>query len=64
MKKLKGKTKLICNHCGKEFYLYFSQTKKGGGKFCSKNCMDNSRKNGNNLICFYCGKEFYRAKVK
>ncbi len=64
MKSKKEKIKLICNYCGKEHYLLECQLTRGRGKFCSKKCMDESRKNGDNLKCFHCGKDFYRAKAE
>jgi hypothetical protein len=34
MKKVEKK----CKWCGKEFLTYPSETRKGGGKFCSRSC--------------------------
>lgn len=58
------KIKLKCNNCNTEFYKYPCQLKeKNGikpGRFCSKKCMDDSRKHGEDLTCKMCGVVFYR----
>lgn len=33
-----GRVKRICLSCGKKFIAHRSNVKRGGGKFCSKNC--------------------------
>jgi hypothetical protein len=30
--------KIMCKHCNKVFYTFESEMRKGGGKFCSRNC--------------------------
>jgi len=50
--------KRICQHCGKEFYVYPSYIKVGGGKFCSKECWYKYKHNKVKRICEQCGKEF------
>jgi hypothetical protein len=59
------KIQKICEHCGKTFCRYPSEliVRKGiktAGRFCSRNCMQESRKNGDDVICVSCGKPFYR----
>ena len=39
-----GKIAVRCQNCGKIFYVYPSEIKKGGGKFCSNECKYASRK--------------------
>ena len=33
-----AKIKAICKQCGKEFFVYPCQIRRGGGKFCSISC--------------------------
>ena len=60
-----------CKVCGKKFITYLSRIKKGGGKYCSRDChykgreypkgKDNSQyKEKIKKICPVCGKEFWR----
>ena len=69
-----GKIKRVCEICGKEFKVIPSLLKRGGGRFCSPQCMgkwqsdeNNPRWKGGELkrICEQCGKRFkiepYRA---
>lgn len=37
-----------CIQCGKEFEVYLSEIKKGGGKFCSRSCATTYRNLTNN----------------
>lgn len=52
------KIKKICEQCGKEFELFPSQIKQGKGKFCSRKCSQEARKNKEKRVCEQCGKEF------
>jgi hypothetical protein len=60
----KERIKLKCVECGKEFHLLPCQIKSTSkikrGRFCSKLCMENSRRNGSNLFCALCDTMFYR----
>lgn len=48
-----------CQHCGKEFRIIQSVTKKqDGGKYCSKECSDASKRDYVSLSCSQCGKRF------
>ena len=50
--------KVECQHCGKEFKVVPSEIKKGGGKYCSKQCSGARRQTRVATNCQYCGKEF------
>ena len=52
------KIKCICEVYGKEFYVYPSVIKIGGGKYCSRKCNNESQKIEIILKCEFCGKEF------
>jgi hypothetical protein len=58
--KTKEKLKLNCLHCDSIHYKLDCQTKKGRGKFCSKECANKHRQNGSTLKCEFCEVEFYR----
>ena len=49
-----------CKQCGSEFEFtgYPSFIKRGGGKYCSKECLHNSMKNRKQITCIGCGKTF------
>ncbi len=47
----------ICQHCGKHFYTYHSELRKGRGRFCSPLCWYASRKI--ERVCKQCGKTFF-----
>ena len=49
-----GLVKKICLTCGKEFGVYPAIDKKGGGKYCSYECLKTSKI----IECEVCGKEF------
>lgn len=51
--------KRVCKFCGKEFEIKLSLIKRGNGKFCSKECMDDWRKNRVKCVCERCKKEFW-----
>lgn len=54
----KGKVRVICGNCGKEFGRYASNV-KGKTNFCSRACMEESRKGEvRSQKCEYCGKPF------
>jgi len=46
----------ICKQCGKEFWIAPSLIKRGGGKYCSKECHTNSMDKKIKFICPKCGK--------
>ncbi len=50
--------KKICIQCGKLFYVEPSRIKSGRGKFCSRQCIDNNRKNNIECVCENCGKKY------
>lgn len=60
-----------CKYCEKEFFIKESQTKRGRGQFCSKECDGKWRSKYRKgitrsprvkIYCKYCGKEFERLK--
>ena len=51
--------KKYCQECNKEFKTISSKVKIGKGKFCSRKCFYNNRKNGVNKECLLCGKSYY-----
>lgn len=40
----KKKIEATCQYCGKTFRIWEAWIKKGGGKYCSRDCKDNSQK--------------------
>jgi very-short-patch-repair endonuclease len=54
--------KRLCIWCGKEFEVVLSELKRGGGKFCSKECASkfywSKRETRVKVMCQFCGKEF------
>jgi hypothetical protein len=61
----KPRITLKCARCGGVFERLECQIKlssgaKARGCFCSKKCMEESRKHGSTLQCKQCGKSFYR----
>ena len=54
----------ICKYCGKEFTRYVSTNdeKKGGGKYCSRECSWKAKKTVKPRPCAYCGKLFTPLK--
>jgi hypothetical protein len=53
--------KFACELCGREFERLACQVSRSGqGRFCSKGCMEQSRKHGSELTCQECGARFYR----
>ena len=55
----KDKVKRICETCGKEFLEWPYIVKRGGGRYCSRDCWRVSRgKPPEKRICETCGKEF------
>lgn len=68
----RNRIKRICGKCGKDFFAIPSQVSRGGGKFCSKDCVLSWRsvndKGPNNpawkggkakRVCETCGKAFF-----
>lgn len=54
-----SKVKLMCDYCGKEFERYASNIKPNRKHYCSKECMQESKKAvKEKRICKTCGKEF------
>lgn len=62
------KVKCICKQCGKEFLIYPAWIRKGGGKYCSKECRieylrgenaPNWKGRKEKCKCLKCGKEFF-----
>lgn len=56
----KERIKLNCLQCGSEHYKLECQLKNGRGKFCTKECANKSRQNGESIKCAFCNSEFYR----
>jgi len=51
--------KIKCLFCGKERNVYFSDRKRGKGKYCDRKCWDkHKRKLPEFIKCEWCGKEF------
>ena len=59
-----GKVVQKCEYCGKKFTTYASRIKRGGGKFCSREChyKFKSEKGNQIRICPQCGKKFKTIK--
>lgn len=53
------KVKRICPVCGKEFEVFPCKIKRGGGKYCSKECSAKAQRNKVEVICSTCGKHVY-----
>jgi hypothetical protein len=53
-----AKKSLICQECGKTFYLLPCQVKRGQGVFCCFQCKVNHQKNKVRMQCEECGKYF------
>lgn len=51
-----------CAQCGNGFKTKPFFIKKGEGKFCSRKCSFESRKNGKYVKCDVCKKEVYKTK--
>lgn len=60
----KDKVKLICEFCGKEYFV--SPSVAADSKFCCRSCKDDYRKERSNVIinCKYCGKELKITKYQ
>src|SRR5690606_18687758 len=58
------KVECVCKRCGKTFYVFPAAIRKGGGKYCSRECQN--QKLGEWRVCPTCGKEFYaqRSRIK
>lgn len=50
-----------CRICRKEFYIRPHFLKQGWGKYCSRQCQNESQKTGEFAACDYCGKKVYRS---
>jgi hypothetical protein len=63
--KNRGRIKLICKFCGKEFYRNKSDI-RCKNNFCSINCAKNGhdKRKRTFLICKQCGKSFYFGSLK
>lgn len=51
---------LKCLECGVSHFKLKCQLGRGRGKFCSKDCANKNRQNGDSVKCIFCGNEFYR----
>jgi len=50
---------MVCKQCGKEFHMRPSVVKRGGGKFCSQECVNKYYEEQKTYTnCKVCGKEF------
>ena len=56
----KERLKLNCIECDTVHYKLECQTKKGRGKFCSKECANKNRQHGETVNCSFCNSDFYR----
>ncbi len=65
---MQGKTvHSICGNCGKEFWAYLAENKRGSGKYCSLACWNEHRKiygvpsrhKRTWLKCLECGKDYW-----
>lgn len=58
--------KVVCAHCKKEFEKelkkYNYSIKNGHKHYCSKECVDDAKRNGKYYPCGYCGELVYRTK--
>ena len=62
----------ICKQCGNKFLAHLSDIKRGGGKFCSKDCSSKYHIGENNSswtnriskVCKQCGKQFKISGVE
>lgn len=63
---MSAKVTLTCDNCGKQIWKWRSQMENRGTKnhFCSRECANQFRQNGEYIICELCGKEVYRPKGK
>lgn len=50
----------ICLNCGKFFHVKPTQIRRGGGKYCSKECYTAAGRV--TLVCLNCGESFVRKK--
>ena len=50
-----------CKICNTEFYARPSHLKRGGGKFCSRDCQYEGQKKGVFILCDICGKEKWKT---
>lgn len=55
---LTGRTKVLCQHCGKEFITLKNTVNKGNGKYCSRDCYNTAHYPNMVTKCLQCGKEF------
>ena len=49
----------VCAQCGKEFWKYPSEIKRGGGSYCSNQCTGIARTTKVECFCERCGKSFF-----
>jgi len=62
----------ICKQCGNKFLAHLSDIKRGGGKFCSKDCSGKYHMEKNNSswtnridkVCHQCGSQFTISAVE
>ncbi len=51
-----------CKICDKEFYVKPSHLLLGYGKYCSMDCLHESRKTGKFVKCHVCGKDVWKTQ--
>jgi len=53
------KVKIKCLYCGNERFVFYSDIKRGKGKYCNRECWDkHKRKLPEFIICKWCKKKF------
>lgn len=52
-----GRRIKVCYHCGKEYKISPSELRRGGGKYCSKECYFDAHKKLD-CVCKHCGNTF------
>ena len=52
-----GKQEYSCLECGESFLAYASERKRGGAKFCTRECGYENKRRRTWIVCEYCGKE-------
>ncbi len=52
---------VACQGCGKRFHAKPNWIKIGWGKYCSRICVFESQRRGQNVFCFICKKEVYKS---
>ena len=55
---------IVCQYCGKKFYVQKRSLKVGKGKYCSDKCARIARRKRKALKCLSCGKLFYTTESR